>query len=295
MTHFGYTVHTAQDLPRSVRSITDLRNRRIYVKHEQLGMHTPRTILLQTLGHLALGHGKPRDFADFLRQRTEANYFAAAVLVPEKAAAVYLQEAKADAGAVGGGPARRVRRLLRDGRAPLHQPGHPPPRPGLPLRRNDAGGIIYKAYENDGIVFPADEQGAIEGQRMCLQWSGRQVFTSPDRFSVFYQYSDSPTGTYFCVAHVDPSRERDFAITLGVPFKESRWFRGRETTNRTRSSCPNGDCCRRPPTDAGRTLGGVRLAVGPRATPTCWPPCRPARSPAWTRRMSTRSWSGTRS
>ncbi|NUR85463.1 MAG: helix-turn-helix domain-containing protein, partial [Nonomuraea sp.] len=96
VTHFGYTVHTAQDLPRSVRSITDLRNRRIYVKHEQLGMHTPRTILLQTLGHLALGHDKPRDFADFLRQRTEANYFAAAVLVPEKTASLYLQEAKAD-------------------------------------------------------------------------------------------------------------------------------------------------------------------------------------------------------
>lgn len=115
--------------------------------------------------------------------------------------------------------------------------------------RNNAGGIIYKAYENDGIVFPADEQGAIEGQRMCLQWSGRQVFLSPDRFSVYYQYSDSPTGTYFCVAHVDPSRERDFAITLGVPYRESRWFRGRETTSRTKSDCPTGDCCRRPPAE----------------------------------------------
>ena len=59
-------------------------------------MHSPRTILLQTLGHLTLGHRQPRDFADFLRQRVEANYFAAAVLVPEKTAVPFLQEAKAE-------------------------------------------------------------------------------------------------------------------------------------------------------------------------------------------------------
>ncbi|MEV7006761.1 helix-turn-helix domain-containing protein [Streptosporangium sp. NPDC051022] len=256
VTHFGYTVRTVQDLPRTVRSITDLRNRRIYVKHEQLGMHTPRTILLQTLGHLALGHHKPRDFADFLRQRTEANYFAAAVLVPEATAVPYLQEAKQDR-------ALSVEDLRDVFAVSYEMAAHRFTNLAthfLDLTchfvRNDAGGIIYKAYENDGIVFPADEQGAIEGQRMCLQWSGRQVFRSPDRFSVFYQYSDSPTGTYFCVAHVDPSRERDFAITLGVPYRESRWFRGRETTNRTRSGCPSGDCCRRPPAELAQRWDG---------------------------------------
>ena len=59
-----------------------------------MGMHTPRTILLQTLGHFVLGHEAPRDFADFLRQRVEANYFAAAVLVPERTASRFLCEAK---------------------------------------------------------------------------------------------------------------------------------------------------------------------------------------------------------
>ncbi|GII77182.1 hypothetical protein Sru01_21640 [Sphaerisporangium rufum] len=256
VTHFGYTVRTAQDLPRSVRSITDLRNRRIYVKHEQLGMHSPRTILLQTLGHLALGHHRPRDFADFLRQRTEANYFAAAVLVPETAAVPYLREAKQDR-------ALSVEDLRDVFAVSYEMAAHrftnlATHHLGLVCHfvRNDAGGIIYKAYENDGIVFPADEQGAIEGQRMCLQWSGRQVFRTPDRFSVLHQYSDSPTGTYFCVAHVDPSRERDFAITLGVPYRESRWFRGRETTVRTRSDCPSGDCCRRPPAELTRRWEG---------------------------------------
>ena len=60
------------------------------------------------------------------------------------------------------------------------------------------------------------------------------------------------------MAHVDPSRERNFAITLGVPYKESRWFRGRETTNRTKSECPVGECCVRPPSElASRWEGNV--------------------------------------
>ncbi len=256
VTHFGYTVHTVQDLPTSVRAIMDQRNRRIYVKHEQLGMHTPRTILLQTLGHLALGHHKPRDFADFLRQRTEANYFAAAVLVPEAAAVPYLMEAKQDR-ALSVEDLRDVfavsyemaaHRFTNLATHHLDLVCH--------FVRNNAGGIIYKAYENDGIVFPADEQGAIEGQRMCLHWAGRKVFTSPDRFAIHHQYSDTPTGTYFCVAHIDPSRERDFAITLGVPYRESRWFRGRDTTLRTRSNCPSGDCCRRPPAELAQRWEG---------------------------------------
>jgi len=71
-------------------------------------VHSPRTILLQTLGHFVLDHETPRDFADFLRQRVEANYFAAAVLVPERPAARFLSEAIAGAAAVRGGPAGRV-------------------------------------------------------------------------------------------------------------------------------------------------------------------------------------------
>jgi hypothetical protein len=83
---------------------------------------------------------------------------------------------------------------------------------------------------------------------MCRQWSGRQVFAAADRFSPHYQYSDTPSGTYFCVAQVDPSAgETGFAITLGVPFEHSRWFRGRESTIRTRSLCPDGECCQPAP------------------------------------------------
>src|SRR5690606_34800922 len=61
VTHHGFTLRYVQDLPRSVRSVTDTRNRRLYLKRESLGMHSPRTILLQTLGHFVLGHDHPRE------------------------------------------------------------------------------------------------------------------------------------------------------------------------------------------------------------------------------------------
>src|SRR6204780_5641578 len=94
--HHGFAIRYVQDLPRSVRSLTDLRNRRIYVKQEPVGAHSPRAVVLQALGHFLLDHQVPRDFADFLRQRVEANYFAAAVLIPERAVVPVLERAKQD-------------------------------------------------------------------------------------------------------------------------------------------------------------------------------------------------------
>lgn len=248
----GYGLSYAEDLPWSVRSITDLRHRRIYVRRTAMGMHTAATIVLQALGHVLLGHGQPGGYLDFLRQRVEANYFAAAVLVPERAAVPYLRQA------------RRRRDLavedLRDVFAVSYEMAchrftnlvteH------LDLTchfvRNDERGIIYKAYENDGLAFPVDPLGAIEGQRMCRNWAGRRVFATPDRYSLYYQYTDTPGGTHFCVAHVDPGRERDVAVTLGVPYAHSQWFRGQETAARAASRCPDPACCRRPPPELAR-------------------------------------------
>ncbi|MGH3327179.1 MAG: helix-turn-helix domain-containing protein [Streptomycetales bacterium] len=255
--HFGFALRYVQDLPRSARSITDLRHRRIYVKRESLGMHTPRTILVQAVGHVALGHAVPRDFADFLRQRVEANYFAAAVLVPERAAAEYLRRARADR-SLSVEDLRDVfsvsyemaaHRFTNLATHHLELPVH--------FLRSDENGIIYKAYENDGVLFPADAQGSIEGQRACRQWAARHVFSSADRFSIYPQYTDTPTGTYWCVSHVEPSREGDFAITIGVPYAESRWFRGRDATQRANSACPTGECCRRPPSELAERWEGL--------------------------------------
>jgi predicted transcriptional regulator/DNA-binding XRE family transcriptional regulator len=241
----GFAVRYVPDVPRSARSVTDLRHRRIYLRQEALGGHTPRAVLLQTLGHFVLGHAAPADFADFLRQRVEANYFAAAALVPEQAAAAFLREAKA---------ARELAvEDLRDVFAVSYEMAahrftnlatH---HLGVPCHfvKNDAAGIIYKAYENDGVTFPADAAGSIEGQRLCRHWAGRQVFASADRFSACAQYTDTPAGTYWCAAQVEAGPE--YAITLGVSYADARWFRGRDTTRRTTSGCPDADCCQRPP------------------------------------------------
>jgi XRE family transcriptional regulator, fatty acid utilization regulator len=246
--HHGFSVRFVADLPRSVRSLTDLRTSRIYVKQEPVGDHSPRAVILQALGHFLLGHDTPRDFADFLRQRVEANYFAAAMLMPETAAVPFLRAAKdrrdlavedlIDVFSVSYEmAAHRVTNLITHH---LEVACH--------FVKNDTTGVIYKAYQNDGVLFPADATGAIEGQRMCRQWSGRRVFAAADRYSPYYQYSDTPSGTYFCVAQVDPrAGEKGFAISLGVPFGDSRWFRGRESTIRTRSLCPDGECCQRAP------------------------------------------------
>ncbi len=255
--HMGYGLRFVADLPRSVRTVADLKNRVIYLRRESMGMHSPRTILLQTLGHLTLGHRQPRDFADFLRQRVEANYFAGAVLVPERTAVPFLQAAKTerdlavedlrDVFSVSYEMA--AHRFTNLATQYLDLVCH--------FVRNDETGIIYKGYENDGLEFPSDPTGAIEGQRMCRYWSGRQVFASPDRYSTYYQYTDKPGATHWCVAHVDASRGRDFAITVGVPYAESRWFRGRETTNHAKSNCPRGECCQRPPTELASRWQGM--------------------------------------
>jgi predicted transcriptional regulator/DNA-binding XRE family transcriptional regulator len=252
----GFSLRYAEDLPWSVRSIADLHHRRIYVRRAPMGMHTAATIVLQTLGHVVLDHAQPESYYDFLRQRIEANYFAAAVLVPERAAVPFLVSARANRdlavedlrdlfGVSYEMASHRFTNLVTE-----HL--------GIACHfvRNDERGIIYKAYENDGLAFPADPLGAIEGQRMCRHWAGRRVFSTPDPYSIYYQYTDTPSGTHFCVSHVDPGRERDFAITLGVPYRESQWFRGQETANRATSRCPDPACCRRPPADlAGRWQG----------------------------------------
>jgi len=108
-------------------------------------------------------------------------------------------------------------------------------------------GVIYKAYENDDLTFPTDVTGAIEGQIACRYWAARAVFATANRYATYSQYTDTRRGTYWCAAHVEPMLEGEFAIDVGVPYAHAKWFRGRETTNRAKSSCPDPSCCRQPP------------------------------------------------
>ncbi len=261
--HLGFTVHRVDDLPRSVRSVTDLRNHRLYVPLDANGLgHDARTVVLQTLGHFVLGHSDPDGYADFLRQRVEANYFAAALMVPQRTAVPLLAGAKAhreldvedlrDAYAVSQETA--AHRFTNLATRHLGLPVH--------FMRVHRSGVIHKAYENDGVRFPTDATGAIEGQTVCRNWTVRVVFGATDGSAPYRQYTDTPTGTYWCTAHVDrrpgagADDTDDFSVAVGVPYAHVKWFRGRETTERSRSRCPDPTCCLRPPVELSQRWDG---------------------------------------
>src|SRR5205823_15091384 len=60
------------------------------------------------------------------------------------------------------------------------------------------------------------------------------------------QYTDTPAGTFWCSSQTGSQATSQFSITVGVPYVHAKWFRGRETTVRQRSRCPDTACCRRP-------------------------------------------------
>jgi hypothetical protein len=113
--------------------------------------------------------------------------------------------------------------------------------------RTDDEGIIWKAYENDGVPFARDADQAIEGLRMCREWDIRARFDASDRLSPSYQYLDTPAGTFWNVTQLeaDATTGRFNALTAGVGWEDARYFRGRNTEKRSVSRCPDGDCCRR--------------------------------------------------
>jgi len=238
---FGHTIELAEDMPPSLRSIVD--RGVIYVaQRNALRTRQARKAVLQTLGQLALDHEPPVDFSTYLHQRVESAYFASAVLVPETAAIPVLTDAQKrrdlsieDLREVFNVSYEMAAyRLANLATCHLEITAH--------LIRSDESGIVWKAYENDGVPFPRDQAGGVEAQRLCREWGARQAYT--DRFSLLSQYTDTPAGTYFCLTQIEDSRTPGEAVTFGVPFEAARWFRGRDTDVRRSSACPNGDCCR---------------------------------------------------
>ncbi len=246
-THLGFTLHFVPDLPGSTRSVTDLRNGRIYLPVGHSESSSPRSTLLQALAGHVLGVGEPTDYADFLRQRVETNYLAAALMVPEHTAVEFLLAAKSkrelsvedlrDAFAVSYETA--AHRFTNLATQHLGVPVH--------FLKVHESGTISKAYENDSAAFPTDALGAVEGQLVCRYWSARRVFDVSDRFSPYHQYTDKPGGTYWCTSRIQASSRGHFSVSVGTPFATAKWFRGRDTTNRSTSTCPDESCCRRAP------------------------------------------------
>ena len=156
------------DLPHSARSVTDLEHGRIYLPPASIpGGHGLRSMALQAMAHRLLGHQRPTDYADFLEQRLEINYFAACALMPEAASVAFLTQAKRDRnlavedfrdafGVTHEAAAMRMTNLLtRHLGIRLH------------FLRADGSGAISRVYENDDLPLPHDVTGSVEGQILC--------------------------------------------------------------------------------------------------------------------------------
>ena len=242
--HLGFTLHYVPDLPQSTRSVADLRNGRLYLSTR---VSDSRTAVLQALSARILGHAEPRSYAEFLRQRVETNYLTGALLIPEQHAAPVLVEAKQrreisiedirDTYAVSYETA--AHRFTNLATRHLDIPVH--------FLKVHESGTITKAYENDDVNFPTDRFGSIEGQLCCRRWTSRVVFDVDDRFNPYYQYTDTGNGTFWCTARVETTSEGAHSVSVGVRFDDTKWFIGRDTTNRGVSRHGVEVCCRRPP------------------------------------------------
>jgi transcriptional regulator with XRE-family HTH domain/predicted transcriptional regulator len=246
----GLEIVHVDDLPHSARCVLDLANGRIYIPPASIpGGHGLRSLALQAMAHVRLGHGVPADYGDFLRQRQEASYYAAACLMPRTAAVAFLTRARDERDIAvedfrdAFGVTHEAAALRFSNLATAHL--------GIRLHvlRVDGAGSIVRAYENDGLPLPTDVTGAAEGQLVCQYWSARRAFSRRSRTTEYYQYTDTPAGTFFESTQTGSTGAEEFSITLGVPFDESKWFRGRESRERAVSRCPDASCCRRP--DAG--------------------------------------------
>ena len=243
----GFTLHYVNDLPHSTRSVVDKRSGRIYLGTQGNNRYS-RTPIVRALASIICGHEEPRSYDEFLTQRVESNYLAGAVLLPEEATVNFLEQA------------RQQRQIsmedLRDAFAVSYEmAAHrftnlATERLGMSVHfmKVHESGTLIKAYENDNVRFPSDALGALEGATVCRRWTARTVFAQPDRFNAWYQYTDMPDGrTYWCTSRIERAKEGDYSVSVGVPFDEVKWFRGRDTTHRTQSWCPEDSCCKTAP------------------------------------------------
>lgn len=239
----GYRIRSVDDIPPGTRSIVDPESRAIYVaQRNELRTRQARKAILQTVGAMVLGHTVTDNAVDFLWQRLESAYFAAAVLVPEASAVPYLLQASTDRDLSVEDVKEQfyvsyemaAQRFTNLSTRHLGMPSH--------FVRNEQDGTIWKAYANDGVPLPTDPHGGSEGQRVCRLWGARAAFSADDRFAIHHQFTDTPAGSFWCSTHLAADGS-GHAYTVGVRFVDARVFRGRRTNSHTRSQCPHGACC----------------------------------------------------
>lgn len=257
----GFELVYVNDLPHSTRSVTDLENGRIYLPPASIpGGHGLRSMALQAIAHRLMGHEAPSDYAEFLQQRVQINYFAAACLMPRTQSLAFLRQAKSDRDIAledyrdAFGVTHEAAALRFTNLATVHLDMK------VHFLRVGGDGAVYKAYENDDLPLPVDVTGSVEGEVVCRHWSARKAFARTNRTTEFHQYTDTPAGTFFESTQTGSTEDDEFSITIGVPFEHSKWFRGRETTRRELSRCPDVSCCKRPPADLANQWSGKAWA-----------------------------------
>jgi len=253
----GFALVHVPDLPHSARSVTDLENGRIYLPPASIpGGHGIRSMALQAMAHRLLDHHEPKTYAEFLQQRLEINYFATACLMPIEQSIEFLGAAKADRNIAvedyrdAFGVTHEAAALRFTNLATTHLDMN------VHFLRVGDDGAVAKAYENDGLRLPVDVTGSTEGQLVCHFWAGRQAFDRTNRTTEFYQYTDTPEGTFWESCQTGTGPDDEFSITIGVPFAHAKWFRGRETPNRTQSRCPDLSCCKSPSNELAERWAG---------------------------------------
>lgn len=230
----GFTIERVGAIPRTARSITDTRDRIIFIPDRGgLRIRQARSVVLQTLGHFVLEHVDTTDFNEYLRQRIESNYFAAAVLAPEAPAVDFLREAQKQKD-ISVEDLKEVfyisyemaaHRFTNLATRHLEIPCH--------FLRTDSEGVVNKAYENDGIVFPAASDGGLEGQRVPRQWGSRQAWNAHGSFLLHSQFTVCDDDEYFCTTYIETETDRTpHAISLGTTSRYAPAFRGSDTLRR---------------------------------------------------------------
>ena len=231
--HFGFRVERAKGMPSSARSVTDQRNRIIYIPlREEVDLRAARSVVLQTLGHYALDHSDTRDFGDYLRQRVESNYFAAAALIPEQPAVdlltqsfkqkdISIEDLKEAFYVSYEMAAHRFTNLATEH---LDLPVH--------FLRCNPEGVVSKAYENDGIDYPKSAEGTVEGMRVSRHWGVRQAWQASQSFMLHYQHTLTDGGDWWCATYIEDASSNPYAVSIGTTSDLATHFRGGDTIRR---------------------------------------------------------------
>ena len=259
----GFQLIYVNDLPDSTRSITDLANGRIYLPPASIpGGHGLRSMALQAMAHRLLGHTLPGQLRRVPLAAARDQLLRGGV--PHAAGRVGRVPAGGEEGeaARDRGLPRRVRRDARGRGAAVHEPRDEPARHDVHFLRVNGDGAL-KATRTTTCRCRPTSRG-----RSRASGSARSGARAPrSAHEPRPRTTSTPTPRRSLVRDADRRTDAsEFSITVGVPFNQAKWFRGRETTLRATSTCPDEACCRAHRRPAERWAGQA------------WPSARHARA-----------------